>query len=370
MKYRVLHIIPDLGPGGAERMASTLAARTDRSKFEVMVTSLYDEADTDLPQYLREARIPVYYLGKTRGLDMRMYSRIDKVLRAVSPDIVHTHRYVLKYALPSLVRSRVRVVHTVHTVAEQEVDWTGRLAHRIAFRLRIATPVAISEEVSRSLARVYGIAKCPLIPNGIPVEKYRKSDTSRAGWRKAEGFSASDFLITCVARLSEPKDHPTLIRAFADIARHRSHVYLLLVGTGRERPLLEELARDIGVGEQVRFLGFRTDVAEILSASDVFALISNQEGHPLSLMEAMAAGLPIVATAVGGVPELVENGRTGFLIAPGDQDMLSKTLTQLLTDKSLRERLGTAAREKAKDCDINAMIRCYETLYLALIQSR
>lgn len=230
MRARILHVLPNFGLGGAERMAMHLLLHLDRSRYEVAAVSLYGRQGTDIEAKLEWAKVPVWYLGKRPGFDPRMYGRLGSVLREFKPDAVHTHRYVLRYLLPWIGMRRPRIwVHTVHNVAEREVDWVGKWVHSLAFRLGVV-PVAIAEEVARSIVRVYNVKSVPLIPNGIPLADYALNDEVRRRWRTQEGYEETDLLFVSVARLSPQKDPFSLISAFARAASHIPSLHLLLVG--------------------------------------------------------------------------------------------------------------------------------------------
>ena len=370
-KLRVLHVIPNFGPGGAERIAMHLLLHLDRSRYEVAAVSLYDRQGTDIEAILDQAGIRVWYLGKHLGFDPRMFWRLGGVLREFMPNVVHTHLYVLRYLLPWIARPRAWVwVHTVHNVAEKEVDWIGKWVHRLAFRLGVV-PVAVAEEVAQSLKRVYKLASVPLIPNGIPVARYALGEEARRAWRAQEGYEEADIIFVSIARLSPQKDPLSLIRAFAAAASCAHGLHLLLVGDGPLRPELEAQVKALGLKQRVCFLGVRTDIPEILAAADVFVLSSRWEGNPLSVMEAMAAGKPVVATAVGGVPELVEDGVSGILVPPQSPEALAEAMIRLAQDPALRQRMGQAARERAQErFSVERMAREYEQLYAKLLEGQ
>jgi len=365
---KVLHILPNFGLGGAERMAVYLMQSLNRERFEVAAVSMFDRVGSDLEVMLERSGIPVWHLGKKRGLDPRMYSRIDAALRQFRPRIVHTHRYVLRYVLPVVVYRRIRAkVHTVHNLAEKEVDAPGKLVHRLAFSLGVV-PVAIASEVAVSLNRVYGLTRAPLIPNGISLQAYRSSDMTRTEWRRREGIGVKDVVFVCVGRLTLQKNQRLVLNAFAHMPDVREKGRLLLVGDGEKRRELERQAEALGVGHRVRFLGARTDIPEILSACDLFVLSSSWEGNPLAVMEAMAAGKPVIATAVGGVPEVVVDGATGLLVPPGDIAALGEAMSLLLHDVPRRRQMGRAAAKRAEEqfC-VEVMAKRYEELYENLL---
>jgi glycosyltransferase involved in cell wall biosynthesis len=356
--------------GGAEMMVGHLMRYSERERFEVAAISLYDPLDIAPEETLAPGGFPLWYLGKKKGFDRRMYARVDRVLRTFRPHVVHSHLGVLRYALPSMLLRRIpAMVHTVHNLAEQEVDSLGRWVQRTAFK-RGVVPVAIAQEVADSIRNLYKIDEFPLIPYGIPTETYRQSRANSEVWRKREGFAPEAVLFVCVARLAPQKNHLLLLRAFAQGPASDARAHLLLVGGGKLEPELEKEADALRLGDRVRFLGARSDIPEILGAADVFVLSSDYEGSPLSIMEAMAAGKPVISTAVGGVPELVENGRSGLLVPRGSTKALAQAMHSLVENHEAREALGRASVELATErFDARVMTRAYEELYDKMVRS-
>lgn len=334
---RVLEVLASLKRAGAETLVDSLVRRLDRTKFEPAIAALYQATPNE-----HEPPVRIWRLGKKQGFDPRMYVRLNEVLEEFRPHIVHTHSYVMRYTLPV---ARCRQVHTVHNLALKEVDWPGRMIHRVGFRLGV-TPVAVADSVARSFEEEYGFSPL-VIPNGIDVARFRRPE-ARDAWRTASGFSPDDTLIVSVARLDPQKNPRALVNALPPGCR------LLLVGDGSLRRSLEGIDR-------VHLLGVRTDLPELLSACDVFAMASEWEGHPLALMEAMAAGLPVVATAVGGVPEIV--GDAGLLCPPLP---LGEALRLAL---SRRQELGAAALARARQFDIGRTVERYAELFGQLCAS-
>jgi glycosyltransferase involved in cell wall biosynthesis len=299
-----------------------------------------------------------------------MIPRLTRALAAAKPDVLHTHVHVLPYALPyvwyaSRSSNRPIMLHTVHSLAEFEVEPRLRWVQKAAFRCGVV-PVAVAQEVAVSLERIYGIRNPRVVANCLPVKRYRTPNIAPFEWRSREGFSGSDFLFVCVAGLRPEKNHRLLIEAFARVATGREDVHLVLAGGG-DRSHLQAYAEQLGVGPKVRFLGVRTDIPDVLAASDAFVLASKYEGNPLCIMEAMAAGLPVVAPSVGGIPELVSSGVEGILVPPGDADALSAAMQTILENANLRSAMGRASGRRASETfDIQNMIRGYESLYDAL----
>jgi glycosyltransferase involved in cell wall biosynthesis len=364
MKHRVLHVLANLGAGGAERMAVHIVLGLNRQRFEPAVVAFSGRYGSDLEQQLDQAGIKTWFLGKGPGFDWRTYYRLHRVFKEFRPDIAHTHVHVMRYAFPSLVYFKPRLmVHTVNNIAECEIEPRARWLQSLAYR-RGVIPVAVAREVAASLERVYGIGNSRVVWNCIPTDLYASPQTPGATWRAKQGFSNEDVLFVCVARFAPQKNHDLLISAFAKGPASDPRAHLVLAGQGVLRAQLQVRVNQLGLTNRVHFLGLRTDIPDVLGAADIFVLGSDYEGNPLSVIEAMAAGLPIVSTAVGGVPELLQNGKEGFIVQPGNADGLSEAMVTLLNDSNLRRMMGVAAAVRAKaKFDVSAMVRAYEQLY-------
>jgi glycosyltransferase involved in cell wall biosynthesis len=364
-RCRVLQFVPDLSLGGAERMAVHLVRHLDPERFETALVSLFDPVGGDLDDLLKQEDRRVWYLGKRLGFDLRMFGAIRRVLREFDPHVVHTHTITLRYVFPPAWMHGVPArFHTIHSTAEKEAgSWVW--LRRLAFRCGVE-PVAIADEVARGVRKLYGIDGAPNIPNGIPVDEYAEPRIARDTWRASEGLSPDDFVFVSVGRLAQGKNQALAIRALSRMSRCPGAV-LLFAGEGPDdtRDALTGIAHACGVGDRVRFLGRRTDIPDLLGASDAFVLSSDFEGNPLTVLEAMAAGLPVASTAVGGIPELVEHGAGGLLTPAGDAEALAGSLDALAGDDDSRSRMGAAARDTARArFDVSAMASGYARLYL------
>jgi glycosyltransferase involved in cell wall biosynthesis len=359
-----------LGPGGAERVVVDLAKGLNPERFEVEVISIWRRVGCELESVLDNCGIPVEYLGKEMGFDGRAFRRLHRAIRDFRPDVVHTHLHALRYALPSLLILKPGfMVHTVHNVAEREVEPRARCIQKCAFHHGVV-PIAVSKEVSLSLKCLYGIAQSRVIANGIQTSYYGSPQVSRQKWRARAGFTEDHVLFVCVARFAEQKNHALVLEAFAQGPAHDPRAQLVLVGEGPLGEVLQAQAKSLGLTQQVHFLGVRNDVPDVLGASDVFAMSSDWEGNPLSVMEAMASGLPLVCTAVGGVPDLFTSGREGFLVPRGDGPSLANCMGFLLKSKESRLVMGATGARRAKEYfDVSRMVHDYEQLYERAIES-
>lgn len=370
----LFQVITSLVPGGAERVVVNLLQHHDRSKYQPVCVCLGDPVGSHYEDIVRKLEVPLHFLGKGDKADWGVYKKLERLFAAYRPTVVHTHLLGLNYAYLAMMKYRTPVrVHTLHSLAQKEIgNRVARIVRTLAFRYRIGgvIPVAIADEVARTIEQVYGYQHPPVVPNGIPTDEYAPNPTRRALFRAEQGVAPEAVVIVHVGRFVELKNHALLLRAFMQL-KSQPPLYLWLVGDGELRPSMEQLAQELGVAERVRFWGVRSDVADILNAADIFTLPSKYEGNPMSVMEAMATGLPVVASAVGGIPELVEESVSGFLTPSEDHKSLVAALQRLVESEELRRQMGLQARYRAqKRFDIRATVRRYEELYESILSQK
>jgi glycosyltransferase involved in cell wall biosynthesis len=369
-KIRVLQVIPSLRSGGAERMMIHLLLGLDGSRYLGAAASLAPPQGTDLESIAASARLPIWYLYKRSGFDITMFWRLDRLVRRFRPDVVHIHLNALLYAAPVAMARRIPVViYTAHNFPDLLVPHSLRWFYRSCFHHGVV-PVSITRSLSPALCAEFHLSGMPLIPNGIPVVLYRQPRVARTEWRARKGFAENDLLFVCVARLSPQKNHRLLLEAFAagPAACRQSH--LLLVGDGELRASLSLFVSDLRLERRVHFLGNREDIPDVLGACDAFVLSSAQEANPLCVMEAMAAGLPVVSTAVGGVPELLESCEHGLLTRPGDVEDLARAMSFFTSHPEERRAWGHRAAERASRLfDVSRMARAYDSLYCRSLET-
>ncbi|MBL8188339.1 MAG: glycosyltransferase [Acidobacteria bacterium] len=209
-----------------------------------------------------------------------------------------------------------------------------------------------------------------VIPNGVELPRIDAADGSDV--REELGIEPEEFVIGTVARLDKNKDTLTLVRAFAELVpiKPDAALKLLIVGDGDQRTTLEQFVRECGLNRSVIFAGMRRDVPRVLKAMNVFALSSLSEGMPMTVLEAMAARLPVVATAVGALPEMVEEGNTGFLVPVGDAKTMAERLLRLVVDRQLAKAFGEASRRKVeRDFTLERTLQRYAELYVSVLKS-
>lgn len=370
-KVRVLYLLPSLATGGLERMVHLLATNLDRSRFDPRC-QIFDKIGA-LKDLTEAEGVPVRFDKRGPGfLDRRFLRDFARRLAADPPDLIHAHNVTaLVYgAFAAKLAGGIPVVYTEH-----DRSFPGRIPdralHFAAGRL-VDRVVVVAEWLKRALARWEGFdsSRIEVIPNGIEEERF-SATIDRGVARMVLGIPQDAKVVSCVARLDPIKNHRALIAAFRHVATIWPEALLLLAGGGKEKERIEaEIARH-DLGDRVRLLGELRDVPALLAASDLHALASHSEGMSLTLIETHAAGRPTVATSVGGNPEVVEDGRTGLLVPPGDVFGLATAITRLLQDRTLAETMGANARQRfLESFTLRAMIRRYELVYLRTLAER
>jgi glycosyltransferase involved in cell wall biosynthesis len=364
-KIKVLQIIPNFGFGGAEMLVKDFLLAQDTEQFEMAACSLYPFSGTTIEQELQRAGIRVFYLTKKLGPDLGIFKELYDTLKDFKPHVIHTHRYVIRYTLIPALLCRIPVkIHTIHNVAEKEVDLAGRIIHFFAYHFFKYQPIGISKNISDYASSYYTMGHIPHIYNGIRTVLYNSPIELRKKTRKSLDIADDDIIFINVGRFFPQKNHRLLIEAFRKVTLPEPNATLLLIGEGELRPEIERIVSEKGLNERIRFLGLRKDIPELLGASDIFVLSSDWEGLPLTIIEAMAAGKPVIATAVGGLPELIDQGINGVLVPPGDETALARAMTAMANDPLRAKQMGGAGRKIAREkFDIEAMVQAYEKLY-------
>lgn len=352
---KIIQVIPAFRLAGAEIMCENLCVALKKAGETVIAVSLYSE-QTAITERLGKNGIRIVFLEKKPGFDPTIFVKLVKLFKEERPDVVHTHIYASKYALPAAVLAGVkRRVHTVHNMAQKEQGSLGRKINTFMYRHCDVVPVALSNEVKKTIGEVYGLqgSLIPVVYNGIDLSKcIRKNDY------EANGV----FTIVHVGRFMKVKNHKILMRAFAGFAEKKENVRLQLLGEGELLDETRELAKVLGVTDKVEFLGLQPNVYPYLNKADVFCLPSEYEGVPMTLIEAMGTGLPIVASNVGGIPDMLVNGENALLVEPNDV-AVEKAIEKLYSDVEFRIRLGNAAALRSEEFSAKAMASGYIKIY-------
>ena len=359
---KVMIAITGLGPGGAERLVYETATRLDRSRFAPEVVSL-DAAQGAMGQMLREAGVPVTGLDRHRRDLLGCARALRRLIREHQPDLLHTHLFHANLAgrLAARKHSALPVLSHVHIVERRFRPWQYWLDARTA-RYCVAE-LCVSPSVRGHQALRTGLAEdfFQVVPNGIDLTRF----TQQA--------DLQDPLVVGVGHLrSAQKGFDVLLDAWATVVKHQPGARLVLAGEGPEQRRFERRLRRLpDNGRSVDLAGLVTDVPKLLARAAVFCMPSRWEGSPLACMEAMAAGLPVVGSAIGPIEELVNDGVEGVLVPVGDSVRLAEALLGLLGDPERRRNLGCHARRRAHEqFDVNRMVRRLEELYDWAIEGR
>lgn len=371
-EIKILHLITELSTGGAQKALACLLRHLDRGRFIPAVACLYN-GDKIVAQQIRALGVPVTDLGMTAKWRCDALWRLYRLLRRERPTILHT--WMFHANLSGRVLGRLAGVPIVIS-SRRNINIGGPwrdLLNRCTAWLDDAV-IAVCESAREAEIKRASAApdKVVTIYNGVDAGRFATVNLRAAAQvRHFFGIAAEAPLLGAMGRLHPQKGFSDLLAALVQVREAIPSVRLLLVGDGGLRDSLETQAREMGLSGLVTFAGMRTDVPEILSALDVFVLPSLWEGMPNVLLEAMAAGLPVVATAVGGTPEVVVDGVTGLLVPPRDPAALAQAIATVLRDADVRRRMGEAGRERVERCfSLEEMVRRTEDLYEELIREK
>lgn len=351
---KIAQIMPEFGLAGAEIMCENLTYELRKAGHEVVVVSMYDyhSAITDR---LEQAGVEIRYLNKKPGLDPSMILKMWKVFRETGVEVVHTHRYCAQYAMPAAMLAGVRHrVHTLHSVAPKENKKMARKLSKFFYHFCHVIPVSLSGLVQESVIEEYKLpaSKIPVIYNGIDLSKCVTKETYDV---------QGNFKILHIGRFSEEKNHKGLLEAFRKFHDVHPDSELWLVGDGKLKPEMEAYAREIGLEQSAKFWGLQSNVYSFMHEADLFALTSHYEGMPMTLIEAMGTGLPLAATRVGGIPDMLDD--TTALLVPVDVDAISEAFDMYYSSKELRHSNGVAAKARANQFSAQVMAENYLELY-------
>ena len=361
---RVLQVVLSLNAGGTERLVIELTRRL-REIVPMAVCCLDEEGEW--ASEVTSAGVKVEAIGRRQGFDAGVGREIHRVAQAHRATVLHCHQYspFVYGCLARLWGSRSRVVFTEHgRLSDAPPSWKRRAANLILPRFADRV-FAVSAELRQHLiAEGFSSRAVGVIYNGVDLRPKTDGDAS-SRVRAHFGFGPGPLVIGSVGRLDPVKDLRTLILATADVRRTHP-AELLVIGDGPERSGLETIASECGLKQHVHFLGYRRDARDWLAGCDVYVNSSVSEGVSLTILEAMAAGLPVVATRVGGTPEIVDS-TCGMLVPPRQPLALAGALLELARDRERRSQLGRAARQRVEErFTLDRMIQQYCDVYRAV----
>ena len=369
---QTIHVIYRLDTGGLQNGIVNLINNMDTSKFENAICCLTQGGDFE--KRLNK-NIKVSKMFKKPGNDYQLYIKLIKYLKEIKPTIVHTRNWA---GMDGIIAAKIAgvpiIVHGEHGF--EITDLTGqnkkrKFIRKLVLSTMIDKIVTVSKNLKNRLINEIKIKpeKIIHIPNGVDTNKF--NIYKKEFIRKKFGFKKEDFIIGIVARLDPIKNHKTLIFAFKEIVTIHPNTNLAIVGDGSLRNKLENQTYQLGIKNKVIFMGERDDVPEILKTFDIFVLPSLNEGMSNTILEAMATGIPVIASNVGGNPELVIDGETGFLFPTNDVESLVQKIKTYILHPELKQKHGYNAHKRVEEkFSLDQMVRRYEELYVELVERK
>ena len=375
---KVMQLVLSLVIGGTERLIYDIVRRGNHHGVSSVVCCL-DELGA-FGEELRQEGYPVYALKRTPGIDWGLIRKLNAIIAKEQVAVIHAHQYTPYFygVLTTVFRKFTfcqnvpKLIFTEHGRFYPDRRKLKRVIANPILSLFTDEIVTISESTKLSLITYENFPprRIRVIYNGVELAPFLQA-SDPAATKHALHLSPDFQVIGIVARLDPIKNHALLLRAFAQVLEQQPATYLLIIGAGAEEVRLKELARSLALLDKTVFLGARRDIPELLHICDVFALSSFSEGTSVTLIEAMGAGVPIVATRVGGNPEVVEEGECGYLVRSDNAQEMATMLLKLLGDQALRQRLGKAGRQRAATLfSLDKMVTAYTELYFKLAGGR
>ena len=375
-KINVLFIIMQMGMGGSERLVHNLVQKLDRKLFNPSVAWFF--GDKILKEF-QELKVPLYHVPKVKRIDFSAMEKVGRIIRDNNIHIVNAHHFMsLIYSYYGCkINNKAKLIYTEHSEWEIErVSFKWRIIGRYLLN-RTDAAVGVSSAIAKQIENKYKTADSKIITvqNGVDLNVFRNNG-KKAKLREKMGIANDEKIIGIVANFKKVKNHIFLLRAFDELIKVINNVKLLLIGQGfegDEENTESELRRFIvekKLEKNIIFMGYRSDIPELLGIMDVFCLTSLKEGLPISLIEAMASGLPVVGTDVEGIRDVIIPDKNGILVEVGDVIGLRNALNTLIREEYLMKKYGEKSRNLARKIySLDRCIKQYEDLFVATVES-
>lgn len=359
---RIIEVIPSLKVrAGAEVFAVDLCCELKEKGNEVLFVCLYDEIDKSFADQLASCSVNVVFCKKQKGLDLACSRIFKRIVKDFSPDIIHAHLGCLAtyYLAFGFKKCKWHFAQTIHNIAERECDKVNKFLKKRYTKRGLLTLIGISKTISESIIALY---KCKPITvyNGVRLSNIVSNNYDIT------------FDIVCVARFSIQKNHKLLMEAIHRLINNYNYPNLRCVCVG-DGPLLVETidySKKLGINDNIQFVGKKNDVLHFLKKSKIFVLSSLYEGNPISALEAMNAGLPVVAPRVGGIPDIIKNRLNGIIYNVNDVEGLVVSLKTLLDDDDLRSKISIFNKKDVQQYSIEHCAEEYNLEFLRMLSSK
>ena len=359
---KVLHLIPSLAVGGMERLVCDLVTARDKTTTSIVCLNTLGLLGEQISH-----QVDVKVLHLSGGIFSGIVN-VYKELKKQKPQVVHCHNLQAHFygSICAKLLGNMKVVLTKHG---QHIPKTGLAAKINRITLKSSKTIGVSADITKLMnGWIYdGRYTAEYIANGAPLRSKKILNDEKIT-KHSLGLQDDYVCLGIVARLSKPKDHAILVKSIKALSRNYPNIHLLIIGDGPLKGDIEALIENLDASAQITLLGERQDIPDILNILDIFVLTSSSEGIPMTILEAMAAKLPVVATNVGGIPQIVIDGKTGFLVTNKQQKELSDALERLIVDPNLRAKFGRNGRTLLeKNYSIKQTMEKYEVIYTHLI---
>lgn len=366
-QIKIAHILHSMRVAGAEKVVYDIATGLNGS-FKFCVFCL--DSVGQLGEELRQKGVRVKAFDRKPGVDFSLIKKLAREIRENKIDIVHAHQYTPYFygATAAILAGKTRIIFTEHGRHYPDKRRWKRVIFNKFLNLFTDSITGVSDFSRNSLVdyEAFPKDKIKVIYNGIHTELF-DIEIDKEAKRKELGLNSKDKVIGIIARLEPVKDHKMLLNAFAEVIRKIPEAKLLIIGDGQLRKDLEDLADKLNISGAVKFLGVRRDISELLKILDIFVLSSLSEAASVTIIEAMVAELPIVATNVGGNPEIIVNGKTGLLVPRGDAHVIAEALIEILRNPDKAKTMGSAGKQMANELfTLDKMLKSYSELYYSL----
>lgn len=351
---KIMQILPLFGYGGAETMCANLSIELKQMGHDVIVISLYNKK-TPISGYIEKNGIKVIYLDKKSGLDLSIFRKLKTIFKKNKPDVVHSHLYASKYVhIPAYLTKVKCKVHTIHNVASKESGFINQKINFFLFKYLNVIPVSLSDIVQETVINTYGISKesTPVILNGVPLNKCHRHEQYNIPPRK----------FIHIGRFSEQKNHLMLVKSFIKAHESIDDIELFLYGEGELEEKVKECVKNYKAESYIHFCGVTNDPYTVLNSADCFIFPSKWEGIPMTIIEAMGTGLPIIATKVGGIENMLKDKESGLLINVNEEEIVN-AIIKMHDDTKLYKSVGRKAlKESFRFSSVN-MTKEYLKIY-------
>ena len=365
-KTKILYLITGLNSGGAEILLWNLLKKINRDSFDPIVVSILPIGS--IGEKIKKEGVRVLSLESTFKFNPLIIKRLISIIKKEKPEILHTHLFHanLLGKIIGLFNSSLIIISTIHNIRFKNL-----LREKLSFFTRRGSNIVIviSKAIAKAMLKkgVIKKKKHKIILDGIDYKKFNEKENNDISKeiKKEIGIEVNTPILLSVGRLHKVKGHSYLIRSIEIIKKHYPNLVLVVVGEGSERKKLEKIIRELNLGNKIFLIGEKNNIEKYLQIADLFILPSCEEGLGVSLMEAQAAGLLVLASNVGGIPEVIEDGENGFLVNPKDSKVLAEKIIDILS-LSVKEKeiiRKNAQKNIIKNFSIEVMVKKYENLY-------